>query len=280
VFYSTVTHNGVTYNLFNMIKVNPGTAGLTRYDSPLVLDLNGDGVQTVDISHGTMFDLQATGAAQATGWVDAHDGLLAMDLNKDGKINSGAELFGNSTLLADGQNAITGWTALAQHDSNVDGKLDAQDAVFDALMVWQDANSNGLTDAGELRSLKDVGVISINLSHDSTITHQNGNLLQGVSSYTSTDGQTHEVADAWFQTLTEGVKTPQNVESIGLQDVLTGTTSSSLPMTVNPVDTLQLDTGAWTNSGRVENENGQIYVHFTPEMAHLFVDQSMSPSIL
>ena len=279
-FYSTVTHNGVTYNLFNMIKVNPGTAGLTRYDSPLVLDLNGDGVQTVDISHGAMFDLQATGAAQATGWVDAHDGLLAMDLNKDGKINSGAELFGNSTLLADGQNATTGWTALAQHDSNVDGKLDAQDAVFDALMVWQDANSNGLTDAGELRSLKDVGVISINLSHDSTITHQNGNLLQGVSSYTSTDGQTHEVADAWFQTLTEGVKTPQNVESIGLQDVLTGTTSSSLPMTVNPANTLQLDAGAWTNSGRLENENGQIYAHFNHEMAHLFVDQSMSPSIL
>jgi hypothetical protein len=279
-FYSTVTHNGVTYNLFNMIKVNPGTAGLTRYDSPLVLDLNGDGVQTVDISHGAMFDLQATGTAQATGWVDAHDGLLAMDLNHDGKINSGAELFGNSTLLADGRNATSGWTALAQYDSNVDGKLDAQDAVFDALMVWQDANSNGLTDAGELRSLKDVGVISINLSHDSTITHQNGNLLQGVSSYTSTDGQTHEVADAWFQTVTEGVKTPQNVESIGLQDVLKDTTSGSLPMTVNPANTLQLDAGAWTNSGRLENENGQIYAHFNHEMAHLFVDQSMTPSIL
>jgi VCBS repeat-containing protein len=279
-FYSTITHNGIAYNLFNMIKVNPGTAGLTRYDSPLVLDLNGDGVQTVDISHGAMFDLQATGVAQATGWVDAHDGLLAMDLNNDGKINSGAELFGNSTLLADGQKATTGWTALAQHDSNVDGKMDAQDAVFDALMVWQDANGNGLTDTGELRSLKEVGVISINLSHDSTITHQNGNLLQGVSSYKSSDGQTHEVADAWFQTLTEGVKTPQNVESIVLQDVLTGTTSSSLPMTVNPANTLQLDAGAWTSSGRLENENGQIYAHFNHDMAHLFVDQSMTPSIL
>ncbi|PUE10683.1 hypothetical protein B9Z33_11065 [Limnohabitans sp. T6-20] len=280
VFYSTITHNGVTYNLFNMIKVNPGTAGLTRYDSPLVLDLNGDGVQTVDISHGAMFDLQATGTAQATGWVDAHDGLLAMDLNKDGKINSGAELFGNSTLLADGQKATTGWTALAQHDSNVDGKMDAQDAVFDELKVWQDANGNGLTDAGELRSLKDVGVISINLSHDSTITHQNGNLLQGVSSYTSTDGQTHEVADAWFQTLTEGVKTPQNVESIGLQDVLSGTTSGSLQVSGNADGTVLLDASAWINSGRVENENGQIYAHFIHDMAQLFVDQSMTPNIL
>ncbi|MBP6277020.1 MAG: FG-GAP repeat protein [Limnohabitans sp.] len=225
-FYSTITHNGVTYNLFNMIKVNPGTAGLTRYDSPLVLDLNGDGVQTVDIAHGTMFDLQATGTAQATGWVDAHDGLLAIDLNHDGKINNGAELFGNSTLLADGQKAATGWTALAQHDSNVDGKVDAQDAVFDALMVWQDANGNGVTDAGELRSLKETGVISINLGHDNTITHQNGNLLQGVSSFTTTDGQTHEVVDAWFQTVTEGVQTLQNGESVDLSMLINASDAS------------------------------------------------------
>jgi Bacterial Ig-like domain/FG-GAP-like repeat/RTX calcium-binding nonapeptide repeat (4 copies) len=191
VFYSTITHNGITYNLVNMIKVNPGTAGLTSYTSPLVLDLNGDGVQTVDIAHGTAFDLQATGTAQATGWVNAHDGLLAIDLNNDGKINSGAELFGNSTLLANGQQAADGWVALAQYDSNGDGNIDAQDAAFDAF-----------TDAGELRNLKDVGVTRISLGHDSTITHQNGNLLQGVSSFTTTDGKTHDVVDAWFQTVT------------------------------------------------------------------------------
>ncbi|PIT72998.1 hypothetical protein B9Z42_11950 [Limnohabitans sp. B9-3] len=209
-FYSTITHNGTTYNLFNMIKVNPGTAGLTRYDSPLVLDLNGDGVQTVDMAQGTMFDLQATGVAQTTGWVDAHDGLLAMDLNHDGKISSGAELFGNYTLLANGQQAADGWAALAQYDSTGDGKMDAQDTAFDALKVWQDGNGNGLTDDGELRSLKDVGVTQINLGHDSTITQQNGNLLQGVSSYTTTNGTTHEVVDAWFQTVTTAFDAQQD----------------------------------------------------------------------
>jgi hypothetical protein len=146
--------------------------------------------------------LQATGEAQATGWVNAHDGLLAMDLNHDGKITSGAELFGSSTLLANGQKAADGWAALAQYDSNGDSSIDSQDDVFDALKVWQDANGNGVTDAGELRSLKDVGVTSINLGHDNTITQQNGNLLQGVSSYTTIDGTTHEIVDAWFQTVT------------------------------------------------------------------------------
>ena len=209
-FYSTITHNGTTYNLFNMIKVNPGTAGLTRYDSPLVLDLNGDGVQTVDMAQGTTFDLQATGTAQATGWVNAHDGLLAMDLNNDGKINSGAELFGSSTLLDNGQKAANGWAALAQYDSNGDSQIDTQDAAFDALKVWQDANGNGVTDAGELRSLKDVGATSINLGHDNTVTPQNGNLLQGFSSYTTADGTTHEVVDAWFQTVTTATSVSGN----------------------------------------------------------------------
>jgi hypothetical protein len=219
-FYSTITHNGTTYNLFNMIKVNPGTAGLTRYDSPLVLDLNGDGVQTVDMAHGTTFDLQATGAAQATGWVNAHDGLLAIDLNHDGKINSGAELFGSSTLLANGQKAADGWAALAQYDSNGDGQVDAQDDVFDALKAWQDANGNGVTDAGELRSLKDVGVTSINVGHDNTVTQQNGNLLQGVSSFTSTDGKTHEVVDAWFQTVAKATSVAGTKAVLSFDDVL------------------------------------------------------------
>jgi hypothetical protein len=260
VFYSTVTYNGTTYNMFNMIRVNPGATGLTRYDSPLILDLNGDGVQTVDISQGTTFDLHATGAAQATGWVDAHDGLLVIDLNSDGKINSGAELFGNSTLLADGKNATNGWTALAQHDSNVDGKMDAQDAVFDALMVWQDANSNGVTDAGELLSLKEVGVASINLSHDNTITLQSGNLLQGISSYTSTDGKTHEVADAWFQTLVESVKTIDGDD-----------------------DTVQLNACEWTDSVCVVQHNGHSYAVFNADHGaalQKLVDQQLVSQVL
>jgi hypothetical protein len=213
-----------------MIKVNPGTAGLTRYDSPLVLDLNGDGVQTVDMAHGTAFDLQATGTAQATGWVDAHDGLLAIDLNHDGKINNGAELFGSSTLLANGQQAADGWAALAQYDSNADGKINAQDAAFDLFKLWQDANGNGVTDAGELRSLIDVGVVSINLSHDNTMTHQNGNILQGVSSFTTTDGKAHEVVDAWFQTVTTA-SSASATTTLTLKDVLQseGAAASSSP---------------------------------------------------
>jgi hypothetical protein len=141
-------------------------------------------------------------------------------LNHDGKINSGAELFGSSTLLANGQKAADGWAALAQYDSNGDGQVDAQDDVFDALKAWQDANGNGVTDAGELRSLKDVGVTSINVGHDNTVTQQNGNLLQGVSSFTSTDGKTHEVVDAWFQTVAKATSVAGTKAVLSFDDVL------------------------------------------------------------
>jgi hypothetical protein len=168
---------------------------LNVVSTPLVLDLNGDGVQTTSINDGTQFDLLATGSKQNVGWVSKQDGLLAMDLNDDGQINSGAELFGDHTQLADGSLAKDGWAALRALDSNQDGKIDAQDAKFNLLRVWEDADGDGTTDAGELHSLVDAGVASINLVADNNIVQQNGNVVQAFSTFTSTDGSTHQIAD-------------------------------------------------------------------------------------
>jgi hypothetical protein len=163
--------------------------------TPLVLDLNGDGVQTTSINDGTQFDLLATGQKQNVGWVSKEDALLAIDLNDDGQINSGAELFGDHTQLADGSLAKDGWAALGALDSNADGKIDAQDAKFNLLRLWEDIDSDGTTDAGELRSLVDAGVASINLAADSNSVQQNGNVVQAFSTFTRTDGSTHQIAD-------------------------------------------------------------------------------------
>ena len=62
--------------------------------SPIVLDLNGDGVHTTSAAQGVSFDLNATGHAHQVGWVSSQDGLLVMDRNHDGQINNGTELFG------------------------------------------------------------------------------------------------------------------------------------------------------------------------------------------
>jgi hypothetical protein len=62
-----------------------------------------------------------------------------------------------------------------------------------------DANSDGVTDAGELHTLSDFGITSMNLAYTHTDTVDNGNLLALSSSYTTSDGQTHDMADVWFR---------------------------------------------------------------------------------
>lgn len=81
--------------------------------TPLVLDLNGDGIHTSPLNRGVLFDTNSTGQVKPTGWTENHTGLLALDLNGDGKINDGAELFGSETSTPNGK-AIAGADGL-QH---------------------------------------------------------------------------------------------------------------------------------------------------------------------
>jgi hypothetical protein len=208
-FMGTATANGATYKVYDHSTTQAqvlvsSAATVSTTTSPLVLDLNGDGVQTLSLDAGTQFDLLNIGSKQSVGWVDKQDGLLVMDLNGDQLVNSGAELLGNNTKLADGSFAKDGWAALAQFDDNADGVIDAKDAAFANLKVWVDGNSDGASGLGELKSLADVGVQSINLNHDGVMVEQNGNTLQGFSSYTTTDGKTHQIVDAWLNTQVQG----------------------------------------------------------------------------
>jgi hypothetical protein len=167
---------------------------------PLILDLNNDGVKSTSISDGVLFDLDASGTAERTGWVDRHDGLLALDRNGNGTIDSGAELFGNHTSLSSGDKAANGFIALADFDSNADGIISSADQVFSELRVWVDANQNGVSDAGELSTLASLGIAELGLSYTDGTEIQNGNLLGQLGTYKTTDGQSHELIDVWFAT--------------------------------------------------------------------------------
>lgn len=60
--------------------------------SPLVLDLDGDGVETIGTDSKVYFDHDKNGFSENTGWVGKDDGLLVRDINGDEvqgiKINS------------------------------------------------------------------------------------------------------------------------------------------------------------------------------------------------
>ncbi|MGO1074610.1 hypothetical protein [Inquilinus sp. CA228] len=190
---------------------------------PVALDLNGDGriaLVSLDDSQA-MFDFDGDGKKERVAWVGPQDGFLVADLNGNGKIDQAKELA--LSLLTPG--ADTDLEALAAvFDSNHDGKIDAQDADFGKLRVWQDANGNGVTDVGELKTLAQVGITSIDVSPQGSwhgadamteadrgkwslagqtlqadgVPHfdlPDGNQLYGVTVVTRSDGSTRLVGD-------------------------------------------------------------------------------------
>jgi hypothetical protein len=165
----------------------------------LVLDLDGDGVETLGTDSAVFFDHDNNGFAENSGWISSDDGILVRDLNDNGVIDSGAELFGNNTILEGGEAADNGFEALADLDSNHDGVFDGLDDAFGEVKVWKDADSDGVTDTGELLSLNEAGVTSINLSYTNTnTTDENNNQHLQAGSYTITDDTTAVIEDVWF----------------------------------------------------------------------------------
>lgn len=135
---------------------------------PLVIDLDGDGITTLALaSSGVRFDLNADGVREACGWIGPRDALLVRDLNRDGRIDSGLELFGDHTRLNNGERAAHGFAALAELDDNGDGQIDARDAGWSELGLWRDSDSDGEPDAGEWLSLAAADIASLELSFSS-----------------------------------------------------------------------------------------------------------------
>jgi len=177
------------------------TTAATKIASPVILDLDGDGVETTSIADGgAYFDHDGNGFAEQTGWAGADDGLLVMDRDGNGTIDTGKELFGDQTILNNGQRASNGFQALADLDSNTDGKIDINDTAYSQLKIWQDADGDGYTSEGELKTLSDAGIASINTGYtNSTTVDSNGNAHKQVGTFTRADGTVASATDVWFK---------------------------------------------------------------------------------
>jgi len=196
--------------------------------SPIVLDMDGNGIQTSSVHSGVNFDITGSGQKIQTGWVAGNDGLLVRDLNHDGLINNGGELFGTATTLASGKHAKDGFEAMRDMDTNHDGVINMSDADFKDLKIWIDSNHDGISQASELHSLQSSGVAQLNLNATQTAVNNNGNWVFLDSSYTATDGTTHQMADVWF-------------EKGGQLDFTTMTTAQVASLTPDQVHTLSTD---------------------------------------
>ncbi len=132
---------------------------------PIILDLDKDGKTIVPLAESqTSFDMVGDGKLRKTAWADVGDGFLVRDRNGNGKVDG----IGDISFVGDKAGATTDLEGLAGFDDNGDGVLDAQDASFVGFGIWKDANSNGVTDAGELLSLAQANIASIDLRGTAT----------------------------------------------------------------------------------------------------------------
>jgi hypothetical protein len=144
-----------------------------QQSTPLVLDLDGDGIELTSVTDDAVvrFDMDMDGLREATGWVNADDGLLVFDRNGDNLINDLSELFGTQVQ------GESGFNVLRQLDSNQDNWISAADAAFTQLQVWRDLNQDGYSDSDELFSLSQLGISRIQVTFTKGNQVVNGNTI-------------------------------------------------------------------------------------------------------
>lgn len=121
---------------------------------PLVLNFEGNVAGLSDMKF--KFDLDADGTEDEISTLAGGNGFLALDLNTDGRINDGSELFGTKSG--------NGFADLSQYDEDGNGFIDENDSVFDRLKIWiKDENGEDV-----LYNLKEKNVGAIYLGNVNT----------------------------------------------------------------------------------------------------------------
>ncbi|WP_303799673.1 calcium-binding protein, partial [Ruminococcus flavefaciens] len=186
---------------------NAGNAQPPR--DPLAIDLGAKGIELTSLDDGVNFDLDNNEFKEQTAWIGKEDGFLVYDLNDDDEVNNGSELFGDQMANPDGGNFADGFSALAYYDKDkdgkADGKIDENDMIFKdkRFKAWIDENGNGKTEKGELKPLKELGIVSISLDHslDNDFDKETGTIkAESATVERIVDGEkiTSDISEFWF----------------------------------------------------------------------------------
>jgi len=193
--------DGSTITIENWTNGDGGiylSEGDPKPHDPLVLDLDGDGIELYDINDaGAFFDFDLDGLADQAAWVRPDDALLAFDRNGNGIIDDLSEIIGGGALSAAlGYGSLTGFDELGIFDSNFDTVIDSRDIKFSQILVWRDRNGDGFSQATELGSLASQGIASLSRiwQEDSQVIE--GNWSSHISTFTRVDGASSIISSA------------------------------------------------------------------------------------
>ncbi|HNT34778.1 MAG TPA: hypothetical protein PKH07_07255 [bacterium] len=190
--------SGVAASLRNInisleVSASNTTVVMEQIGDPLVLDLDGDGVQLTSLLDGVNFDLNGDGIQDRMAALRGADAFLAWDRNGNGIIDNGKELFG------DQHGSSHGFGELARFDQNRDGLIDVQDEIFSNLLLFVDTNRDGVSQKSELRSLMQAGIQSLSLKYMDVQNVSRGGMVSQVGSFNRTDGTQGLLADVWLK---------------------------------------------------------------------------------
>ena len=171
------------------LEIQLAVQRLDQQQDPIVVDLDGDGIELTSVEDGVHFDITGTGKPVQTAWIKGGDAFLARDINGNGKIDSGLELFG------DQWGAKNGFEELKKLDSNNDGFIGPEDKYYQQLILWRD-NGDGVSTSDELLTLQQAGIERIALNYKNTkILTDTNNIITQKSFFIKKDNTVGRVAD-------------------------------------------------------------------------------------
>lgn len=196
---------------------------------PLVLSTTRKGINLLSLSQSAVqFDYIGNGVKQSTGWVGENTGFLILTTNGSTDIKTG--------------NLLT-FTSLTALDSNHDGKISSTDIVFANLRVWEDENTDGVSQATELLTLSQLGIQSINTASTAITETVGGNIITDIGSLTFTDGTTESIDNVILATITQQGTLPLHGQSASaltfMQKVLGGLPAKAEGMASADIDALE-----------------------------------------
>lgn len=128
-----------------------------RYVTPVVVPMRDAPFETLIAPNAPVaFDFAGTGDTRAQGWLTPQAAWLVWDPEWRGQVRSGFDMIGQRTWAVFWRD---GFEALRALDDNRDGELAG--AELGGLALWRDANSNGVSEPGEVLPVEVHGIAGL-----------------------------------------------------------------------------------------------------------------------